>query len=512
VAGVPADGALPCFALLGPLRARRGDEDLDLGPGKQRAVLAVLLLNANKPVGTPQIVDAVWRDEPPENGANVVQKYVAGLRRVLEPERSPRTPGQVLALTGAGYVLCVDADRLDTEVFARRVREAYASRTDGLLAQASDQLREALRLWRGEALAGLSGPLFDSARERLTESRAGALEAWAELELRLGRHTELVPALVELVAEFPLREELRYLLILALYRSGRQAEALAAFRDARYFLAEEFGVEPGDRLQELHRRILRSDPMLARPDNAQPASHPPPAAPPPPPPAWVPPPGPAPFAAPPRRWHSAWVAKVLAVGIPIVTCGFASWAVGAYYAVRRRSPLLGLIAVGLLGLEAVAALMLDADDVHATDRWTGPAILIMLVSMLAGSVQGALFGGAPAASQAPSESVSRASQEQRVRREQARQLLQQHPAEARELRIGRPDLPRRFDDGGLVDVNGVPVEVLAALPGVGWERARRIVAHRQAHGALSALDDLVTCDLLPHHVLLDLRDLLVILP
>src|SRR5690348_11003423 len=160
--GVPAQ-RVPHFQLLGPLRARQGGHDLDLGPGKQRAVLAVLLLNANRPVPTAQIVDSVWQDEPPENGANVVQKYVAGLRRILEPERSPRTPGQILTLTDAGYVLCVDGERLDCEQFARRVREAQVARSEGRLAEASDRLREALALWHGQALAGLSGPQFEAA-------------------------------------------------------------------------------------------------------------------------------------------------------------------------------------------------------------------------------------------------------------------------------------------------------------------------------------------------------------
>src|SRR5262249_21122582 len=110
--GVAPARVLPAFEILGPLRARRGDEDLELGPGKQRAVLAVLLVNANRPVASTQIVDAVWRDDPPENGANVVQKYVAGLRRILEPDRSRRAPGRVIALTDAGYVLSVEEDRL----------------------------------------------------------------------------------------------------------------------------------------------------------------------------------------------------------------------------------------------------------------------------------------------------------------------------------------------------------------------------------------------------------------
>jgi DNA-binding SARP family transcriptional activator len=236
---------------------------LDLGPTKQRAVLAVLLLNANKPVSTTQIIDSVWQDDPPENGANVVQKYIAGLRRVLEPERSPRTPGQMLTFTPAGYELSVTSGGLDADAFHERVRRARAEWLDGRLAPAAAELRSALALWRAEALAGLSGPVFDSARDRLTEARASALEAWAEVELEQGGHAALVPELARLVADYPLREQLRYFQMLALYRCGRQAEALAAYREARAYLSDEFGVEPGERLQQLHQRILRSDPALA---------------------------------------------------------------------------------------------------------------------------------------------------------------------------------------------------------------------------------------------------------
>lgn len=504
---------LPCFQILGPVRARRGDEDLDLGPGKQRAVLAVLLLNANKPVATAQIVDAVWRDEPPENGANVVQKYVAGLRRVLEPHRSPRSPGQVLTLTEAGYLLSVDPGRLDAEVFAQRVRDAHGARDDGDLTGASAHLREALDMWQGEALAGLSGPLFDSARERLTDSRAGALEAWADLELRLGRHAEVVPRMVALVAEFPLREELRYLLILALYRAGRQAESLAAFREARRFLADEFGVEPGERLQELHRQILRSDPALApltapapvapaRPPRPRPAPGPPPPV------LWAPPPPPQI-----RRQRSRRVAVSLAIAIPIVSCGLASWAVIAYYAVRRRSLLTGLSAVGYFGLDVLAFAMLNHSQPDSSDGWAGAGVLVMLTSMLGAAVQGAVLAGGPSGQDdAGLDPVLIGALEQRVRRDQARQLVYQYPAIARELAIGRPDLPRRYDDGGLVDVNSAPAEVLAALPGVDGEHARRIVAHRTDFGPLSSLDDLVAFNLLPYQVLLGLYERLVVLP
>ena len=259
---MPGDVPLVFFEILGPLRARREHAELELGPGKQRAVLAVLLLNANRPTPTARIIDAVWGDCPPENGVNVVQKYVAGLRRILEPGRSPRSPGQLLTWTEAGYTLHVPPGCLDADVFADGVARALAARSAGRAAEAAGQLRTALGLWREAALAGLPGAYFDTARDRLAEDRAAAFEEAAQIELDLGQHARLVPELGRLVREFPLREQLRYLLILALYRCGRKAEALAAYQDARTFLTEEFGVEPGERLQRLHLAILRSDRAL----------------------------------------------------------------------------------------------------------------------------------------------------------------------------------------------------------------------------------------------------------
>ncbi|MFD0817649.1 BTAD domain-containing putative transcriptional regulator, partial [Micromonospora zhanjiangensis] len=253
------------FEILGSLRAWRDGYELDLGPGKQRAVLAVLLLNPGRPVGTGQIIDAVWPDDPPANGPNVVQKYVAGLRRVLEPDRSPRTPGQLLTLTDAGYLLRIDPEAVDAERFERGVQRARAAFAAGRPAEAVAGFRAVLEMWRAEPLAGLSGSFFEATRVRLTEARATAVESLAETELALGRHHELIAELARPVAEFPVRERLRGLLMLALYRSGRQADALGAFREIRTLLADEYGLEPGRELQDLHQQILRSDPALAAP-------------------------------------------------------------------------------------------------------------------------------------------------------------------------------------------------------------------------------------------------------
>jgi hypothetical protein len=132
------------FEILGPLRVLQGDREVPLGPGKQRAVLAVLLVNANRPVLTSRVVDAVWEDDPPQNGPNVVQKYVAGLRRLLEPDRSPRTPGRTLTLTAAGYLLRVAPGYLDLDRFGERVRQARSLRAEAKLIEAAATFRQAL--------------------------------------------------------------------------------------------------------------------------------------------------------------------------------------------------------------------------------------------------------------------------------------------------------------------------------------------------------------------------------
>jgi DNA-binding SARP family transcriptional activator len=481
------EGALR-FEILGPLRAWREATELELGPGKQRAVLAVLLLNANRPTPTSRIIDAVWGESPPENGINVVQKYVAGLRRVLEPDRSPRTPGQLLTWTEAGYTLHVPAGRLDAGVFREHVVRAQAARSMGRPADAAGHLQAALALWREQALAGLRGPFFDTARDRLTEDRVAALEESAQIELDLGQHARLVPELGRLVVEFPLREQLRYLLILALYRCGRQAEALAAYQDARRFLTEEFGVEPGERLQRLHLAILRADRTLT------PADEPPAVA-----------PAPAPTANVRRR---PWAARLLAIAVPLLSFGVFSWAAMVFFAVRRRSMALGLAAVGYFLLLVVFGLT-TSDDPNS--RWENVAVLALLVSMAGGAVHTALLmSGTRDRRTEPGYDTLR-SLELRIRREQALTLLDHHPRIARELRIGRPDLSRVFNDGGLVDINAVPEHILAALPGVTVPQAQRIVAHRQAVGDFTSVEDLITDGLLPVPTVRALSDVLIVI-
>ncbi|WP_442933386.1 BTAD domain-containing putative transcriptional regulator [Micromonospora psammae] len=597
-------------------------------------MLAVLLLSAGRPVPTAQIVDAVWPDDPPANGPNVVQKHVAGLRRVLEPDRSPRTPAQVLTLTDAGYLLRIDPETVDAVRFERAVRRAERHRGEGRPAEALAELAAALELWHGEPFGGFTGPVLEAARHRLVETRATALETRAELELERGRHRELVGELVRLVAEFPLRERLRQQLMLALHRSGRQAEALAAYREFAGLLRDEFGIEPGEVLQELNRRILRADPTLtpaapalpgpaASPPTpagaapppvtagetpagyAVPASRPaadpvpaPPTGPPvaapaatrtaalPVPPVPAPPvPGPAvtqtaatpalveaavptplpdagpatgspapagtsspapgaaagpdarpavvpagrpfpstpppflpdPPPAPPRRQPAPrWVsvtATVVGSLLVLLSFGCFTWLVVLGYAAWRRSWRLALVGLGYLGGAVLLTWLLLRGDPDADPPtwevlsgfsvlgvcWLGGAVHVVLLSR---EVWRVLTG----------RSDDGATDDRRVRREQARYLLHHYPAARFELSIGRPDLPRAFDDGGLIDVNAVGEHVLATLPGLDAARLRQVAMDRWLRGPYGSMEELAARCLLAPAVTDALRDVLVFLP
>lgn len=240
---------MPEFRILGPVEVVAEDgEPLPLGGQKQRAVLAALLLRANELVSTDFLVDAVWGEQPPRTATPSLQNAISGLRKVLGAD--------ALLTRGRGYVLAVDPETLDLARFERLVRAAR----DAEPAERSAILREALALWRGDALADLAGETFAAGEaRRLEELRLAAFEQLADAELASGRAAELVPELEALVARHPLRERLRAQLMLALYATGRQADALAAYQDARRLLVEELGLEPGPQLQELHARILRRE-------------------------------------------------------------------------------------------------------------------------------------------------------------------------------------------------------------------------------------------------------------
>jgi DNA-binding SARP family transcriptional activator len=248
------------FRILGPLEVLRDGEPVMLGGARQRAVLAVLLLHAGEVVPAERLIDAVWDEEPPETARNVLQSYVSQLRKSLG--------GDVISTQGRGYRLALSADQLDLERFQRLTQVP----ADPAAAAAS--LREALSLWRGTALADVAESTFlRAAAARLEELRLAAVERRIEAELALGRSSELVGEIEALVREHPLSERLRALQMLALYRAGRPAEALEAFRRARAALVDDLGIEPSPALRELERAILRHDASLEAPlvGQAQPA-------------------------------------------------------------------------------------------------------------------------------------------------------------------------------------------------------------------------------------------------
>ena len=267
--------------VLGPVRAWFTDRELPTGPPRQQAVLAMLAMRANRAVSRDELVDAVWGQQAPASAEGGVHTYVAGLRRVLEPGRSRRGPSQVLASAAGGYVLRLDAGQVDAIIFERGLAAGRRLRGAADLSGAIAALDAALSEWHGSAFAGVPGPFASAERVRLAELRSAAAEERAELLLDLGRHEQAVPELAALVAEHPLRERMRGLLMIALYRCGRQAEALQAFHDARQVLADELGIDPGPELSRIHQQILSLDPTLEAPSRPVPAAAaPPPSLPP----------------------------------------------------------------------------------------------------------------------------------------------------------------------------------------------------------------------------------------
>jgi predicted ATPase/DNA-binding SARP family transcriptional activator len=246
------------FRVLGPVAALDGGQTLPLGGPKQRALLAELLLHRGGVVPRTHLVDAVWGERPPESAHGSLQVYVHGLRRVLGPHR--------IETNGAGYRLVAEPDEVDVDRFERLVDRGSSALAAGRAAEAEEELSRALDLWSGAPLADIADqPVAQAAAPRLEELRLRALELRIEALLALGEHAAAIPELEQLVAEQPFRERLREQHVLALYRAGRQKEALDAYRAARRALVDELGVEPGPALQDLERAILRQDDALASP-------------------------------------------------------------------------------------------------------------------------------------------------------------------------------------------------------------------------------------------------------
>jgi DNA-binding SARP family transcriptional activator len=246
------------FRILGPLEVIEGGRQLTLGGPRQRALLALLLTRANEVVSTDRLIDELWGAQAPGTAANTLQYHVSRLRKTLAPSKA-------IVTQDPGYLIQVGANELDLFRFERFVEEAQEA-TPQVAAQL---LRDALGLWRGPALADVAQESFAQAEiRRLEELRVAAIERRVEADLALGRHGQLIAELEHLVRRHPLREGIRGQLMLALYASGRQSDALAVYRQTRSLLVEELGVEPSPALQELETAILRHDPALAGPSAA----------------------------------------------------------------------------------------------------------------------------------------------------------------------------------------------------------------------------------------------------
>jgi predicted ATPase/DNA-binding SARP family transcriptional activator len=259
------------FRILGPLEVLVQGKPLPLGGAKRRALLALLLVRANEVVSTDRLIDELWGEQPPETAANTLQVHISHLRRALHVTLEDQEP-PILVTEPPGYALRVSPESIDASRFERLVRDADAARDRGAAGDASKLLTEALELWRGPALADVPDlALVQPEIARLEELRRRALEDRVQRELERGRHAEVLAEVEALVGLHPLSERLRGQLMLALYRAGRQADALAAYQDARRTLNEELGLEPGPDLRELHQAILRHDPAIASRDSDPPA-------------------------------------------------------------------------------------------------------------------------------------------------------------------------------------------------------------------------------------------------
>ena len=252
------------YGLLGPLEARDGARTVPLGGGKPRALLALLALHAGEVVSADRAIDELWGEQPPPTAAKALQVHVRALRRALGDH--------AIVTRSPGYVLAAAADDVDAHRFERLAAAGRAALAAGDAHGAAAALQDALALWRGPALSDLAyEPFALAAAQRLDDLRLDAAEDHAEALLACGRHADALPALEAVVAAHPLRERARRLLMLALYRAGRQADALASFQAARAALVDELGIEPSRELRDLQQAILEQDPALGAPEAGSPA-------------------------------------------------------------------------------------------------------------------------------------------------------------------------------------------------------------------------------------------------
>ena len=248
-------------AMLGPLEVRVGGTPVAITGPKQRSVVAMLALQPNRVVAVGSLIDAVWGDPAPDGAEHTLQQHISAVRKLLEPSREAAAAEPILVTQSPGYRLRIDV--LDADEFEASTATGAAAAQAGRWSDALTAFDAALAPWRGPALANVrDSPILHAAAVRLDEQRLATLEMRIDARLACGQSREVVPELEQMVADHPLRERLRGQLMLALYRSGRQADALAAYRAARETLIDELGIEPGVALRDLEQAILEQSPDL----------------------------------------------------------------------------------------------------------------------------------------------------------------------------------------------------------------------------------------------------------
>jgi DNA-binding SARP family transcriptional activator len=251
--------------LLGPVRAWRAGEELDLGPARRRGVFAMLASKVNQVVSREELIDGIWGSAVPTAVDSSLYTYISALRRCLDPDRAKRSVGEVLVSAGSGYSLRISPEAVDVNRFhqlRQTGRQHWDERNPTAALAAVDS---ALALWHGEPLSGIGGPFADGLRERLGELRLVTIERRAEVQLAIGAQADVVAELTDLSCRHPLREPLHRLLMLALYRLGQRSAALEVYQRARVVLVDRLGIEPGPELRRLHRQVLIDDSALLPP-------------------------------------------------------------------------------------------------------------------------------------------------------------------------------------------------------------------------------------------------------
>ncbi|WP_165952669.1 AfsR/SARP family transcriptional regulator [Kribbella albertanoniae] len=447
-----------------------------MGSSPRQRVLALLLLHPNTPVDVSKLIEA-----GPLDGPEQLRVLLEELRDLVDPHRLPGVDGALIELSDGRPMLCLERADLDLFRFEDGLAEARKLRDRDQRAQSAEAYRTALANWRGEPLAGLHGPLFDKARRWLEDLRIAALEDMYEVELAAGRHEEVLSELSALTAQYPLRERIRAALMVALYRVGRQAQALAEYDDYRTRLDSAHQMLPSLALKALWARMVNFDPLLMLPVPATDLK-------------------PAPRPNPPVGQSVVVARALLGAILPVVTCGIGASVAFVVLAVARRRWRL-LLAAAVYAVPSALFLFPDSTDAFLI---SSPLILLSVGHLLA-----ALH--APhrrwwPRTWWPYRKRTRAAA--RIR-ESWRRYANYDPEAVRRAGVGRPDLRLGTDDGGLVELNGAPAEVLATLPGVTAEVAARILQQR-LWPPLTRVEELETRGILT--VTDDLRDRVLILP